>query len=249
MARKSAKMEPMAPQAEGSEVVESVEVVNSVTTFKEVEMNAITESVVEESAITEEVEMKNIENSQAEGSESVIELIENSFTPDLQESEEDNGLETLDEDVGLDALDIPEEVETIDYRPMMRTTFVMTPEEELSQDAWDDIQERLDVLNVESIKLVIDYCKDRLHELQRADIEVLESQMREIQAKLFSIKSGSVLMPKITTSAIPSAKRTAKAIINPSNQMEVYTFGRHPDWLKELMETTGKTIDQLRNGN
>lgn len=229
MARKNGK----------SEVTESV----PVTITEEVAMNTITETVEAVESVTtteetgsqrghecppvvpsEEVAMKIIEDNQAEGS--VV-------------------IESLNE--GLDTLGTPEEVETINEpHPMIRTTFVMTPEEELTQEAWDDIQERLDVLNVESIKLVIDYCRDRLQELQRAEIEALEAEMRAIQQKLFSMKG----VPTVSASMNSAPKtRTTKPIVNPNNPHEVYSFGRTPGWLSELMETTGKTIQQLRNGN
>lgn len=134
-----------------------------------------------------------------------------------------------------------------DNHSLIRTTFLMTPDQEMSQEVWNDIQERLDVLNVESLKITIEYCQDRLQELQRAEIEALEAEMRTIQQKLFSMKGGKSL-PNTMTSAV-SKTRTAKPIVNPANSHEVYSMGRTPAWLKELMETTGKTLNQLRNGD
>lgn len=185
------------------------------TTVENVEINTetITPEIVVETPTVEETPEVVESTEIVEETPEVVESVKNTFTPDSQE-----------------------------YRPMMKTSFVMTPEEELSQEAWDDIQERLDLLNVESIKLVIDYCRDRLEELQREEIEALEAEMRTIQSKLFSMKGGA-----LTASAyVPKKKREKPPIINPANPSEVYRFGRTPDWLKALIISTGKTIEELR---
>ena len=46
----------------------------------------------------------------------------------------------------------------------------------------------LSELDVDELKEVIDYCEERIDELQRDEVESLEAEMRAIQDKLLSLK-------------------------------------------------------------
>lgn len=102
-----------------------------------------------------------------------------------------------------------------------------------------------DDLDVDELKQVIDYCSNRIDELQREEVEALEEQMRAIQDKLMALK-GFRLQSKTVTGEKSEAKRVATPLVNPKNPTEVYTFGKHPDWVVKLMAETGKTVYQLR---
>lgn len=101
-----------------------------------------------------------------------------------------------------------------------------------------------DDLDVDELKQVIDYCSGRIDELQREEVEALEAQMRAIQDKLMAMKG---FRGKVVVENGEKQKRTAIPLVNPNNPSEVYTFGKHPDWLVKLMAETGKDVGQLRN--
>ena len=101
-----------------------------------------------------------------------------------------------------------------------------------------------DGLSADEIKVVIEYCSNRIDELQRKEVEALEAEMRAIKGKLismrgFRLKSG-------TANGNTRVKRTDSPLINPKNPTQVYTFGKTPEWLSKWMIETGKTVAQLR---
>ena len=102
---------------------------------------------------------------------------------------------------------------------------------------WDALKSVLDTLAVDDLKQVIAYCESAINELQREQVEALESQMRAIQDQLILLKGRN---------GSPSSSRNVKPIVNPANPSEFYTVGMTPYWLRELIASTGKTIAQLR---
>lgn len=119
-----------------------------------------------------------------------------------------------------------------------------TPEENKEYTAVEMICSGCDDLDVEELKQVIEYCSSRIDELQREEVEALEAQMRAIQDKLMAMKG---FRGKQVVENGEKQKRTAIPLVNPNNPSEVYTFGKHPDWLVRLMAKTGKDVGQLRN--
>jgi DNA-binding protein H-NS len=91
----------------------------------------------------------------------------------------------------------------------------------------------LSELEVDELKEVIQYCQERIEELQRDEVEELEYQMRAIQDKLLSLK-GKTRNP--ASSGREGAKKQARPIVNPNDPTQVYTFGKRPEWLKTLLE-------------
>ncbi len=102
-----------------------------------------------------------------------------------------------------------------------------------------------DDLDVDGLKQVIDHCSNRIDELQREEVEELEAQMRAIQDKLIALNGHKGKVNGNGTSD-SGKKRTDTPLVNPNNPKEVYTFGKHPDWLAKLMAETNKTVSQLR---
>lgn len=102
-----------------------------------------------------------------------------------------------------------------------------------------------DDLGVDELKQVIEYCSSRIDELQREEVEALEAEMRAIQEKLMAMK-GHKYQPKVSNGGDDREKRSVTPLVNPNNPSEVYTFGKHPDWVVKLMEKTGKSVYQLR---
>ena len=97
---------------------------------------------------------------------------------------------------------------------------------------------------VDELNEVINWCSNKIDDLQREEVEALEAEMRAIQDKLLALKGRK---PAPLTIVSGEAKRTANPIVNPDNPSQVYKFGRTPDWLAALMAKTGKTIIELRN--
>jgi hypothetical protein len=91
----------------------------------------------------------------------------------------------------------------------------------------------LSELDVDELKEVIDYCHDRIDELQRDEVEELEYQMRAIQDKLLLLK-GKTSYP--VSPSREGTKKQARPIVNPNDPNQVYTFGKRPEWLKALLE-------------
>ena len=91
----------------------------------------------------------------------------------------------------------------------------------------------LSELEVDELKEVIQYCQERIEELQRDEVEELEYQMRAIQNKLLALK-GKTSHP--ASSGREGAKKQARPIVNPNDPSQVYTFGKRPEWLKTLLE-------------
>ncbi len=102
-----------------------------------------------------------------------------------------------------------------------------------------------DDLDLDGLKQVIDYCSNRIDELQREEVEALEAQMRAIQDKLIAMKGHKGKVNGNGTSD-SGKKRNDTPLVNPNNPKEVYTFGKHPDWLAKLIAETNKTVSQLR---
>lgn len=96
-------------------------------------------------------------------------------------------------------------------------------------------------LNVEELKAVIEHCANRIQSIQREEVEILESQMREIQDRLVAIKG------KDSQTKSMSNRRATTPIVNPDDPRQVYTLGKVPDWLNALMARTGKTVQELRS--
>jgi len=105
--------------------------------------------------------------------------------------------------------------------------------------ALDSVKSLLHKLVVDELKEVMGCCEDLITELQREQVEELESQMRFIQDQLIALKG-----PRY--SPAPTSSRNVKPLVNPSNPNEVYTTGMLPGWLKELIGKTGKPVWQLR---
>lgn len=91
----------------------------------------------------------------------------------------------------------------------------------------------LSELEVDELKEVIQYCQERIDELQQDEVEELEYQMRAIQDKLLALK-GKTSHP--ASSGREGAKKQARPIVNPNDPTQVYTFGKRPEWLKTLLE-------------
>ena len=91
----------------------------------------------------------------------------------------------------------------------------------------------LSELEVDELKEVIDYCEERIDELQRDEVESLEAEMRAIQDKLLSLKGKTSVQ---TSSLREGAKKQARPIVNPNDSNQVYTFGKRPEWLKALLD-------------
>lgn len=103
--------------------------------------------------------------------------------------------------------------------------------------SWETLKPVLDTLAVDDLKQVIAYCESAINELQREQVEALEFQMRAIQDQLILLKGRN---------GYPSSARNVKPIVNPANPSEFYTVGMTPYWLRELVNSTGKSIAQLR---
>ena len=101
----------------------------------------------------------------------------------------------------------------------------------------------LDEFDVDGLKEVIEYCSTRIDELQREEVEALESEMRAIQDKLMAMRGYKNNIIKTEGS---KRSRTEKVVINPDNPTQIYKFGRAPDWLSALCAKTGKTVSDLR---
>jgi hypothetical protein len=95
--------------------------------------------------------------------------------------------------------------------------------------------------------LLIEYCSNRIEELQKEEVEELEAQMRSIQDKLLAMK-GFRGKQVVKTEKTEEAKRTRteKVVINPDNPSQVYRFGKIPEWLDQLCVKTGKQVWELR---
>lgn len=93
----------------------------------------------------------------------------------------------------------------------------------------------LDGFGVPNLKTVIEHCEGRIHELQREQAEALEAQMRAIQDKLIALRGPA-----------QSNGRNIKPLRNPANPAEYYTSGMTPQWVRDLVNATGKPIWQLR---
>lgn len=117
--------------------------------------------------------------------------------------------------------------------------------EEKQYTAVDIVCNDCDDLNVEELKQVIDYCSSRIDELQREEVEALEEQMRAIQEKLMAMRGYKKPQHK-DSNGHSGAERVATPLVNPKNPSEVYTFGKHPEWIVKLMAETGKSVYQLR---
>ena len=117
-----------------------------------------------------------------------------------------------------------------------------TESTEVTSIQWSSIKPTLDNLDVDGLKEVIEYCQDKIDELQRHEVEALEAEMRAIQDKLMALKGHK------TTLRTEGKERSKmeKVVVNPDNPSEVYRNGRTPDWLSALMAKTGKTVSELR---
>lgn len=114
-------------------------------------------------------------------------------------------------------------------------------ETEVTSIQWSSIKPTLDDLEVNGLREVIDYCENRITELQRSEVEELEEEMRAIQDKLLALKG-----KRVSNGTGEKRSRTEKVVVNPDNPNEVYRFGIQPQWLKDLMAKTGKTVRELR---
>ena len=117
---------------------------------------------------------------------------------------------------------------------------IKTEESLVLTNPWDDVKPTLEKLEVEDLKGVIEYCQNLIDEMQKEEVESLEAEMREIQDKLMALKGKK-------TSVSSEKRRMAKSIVNPANLSQVYTFGRYPEWLEQLVIKTGKSVAQLRD--
>lgn len=97
------------------------------------------------------------------------------------------------------------------------------------------VKSALDGFGVPDLKTVIECCEGRIHELQREEVETLEEQMRAIQDKLIALRGPA-----------QSNGRNIKPLRNPANPNEYYTSGMTPQWVRDLVNATGKPIWQLR---
>lgn len=136
----------------------------------------------------------------------------------------------------------------------VETTLVETAEEPeepvesaLTSVQWSSIKPELDDLDADGLKEVIEYCSNRIEELQKEEVEELEAQMRSIQDKLLAMK-GFRGKQVVKTEKTEEAKRTRteKVVINPENPSQVYRFGKIPEWLDQLCVKTGKQVWELR---
>jgi uncharacterized coiled-coil protein SlyX len=116
---------------------------------------------------------------------------------------------------------------------MARKTEVEVSEVEVVQT----VMNYCDEMGIDELKTIMAHCQKLVTELQKSEVDELEAQMRAIQDKLMSLK-GNGLKPVSTRKTLP--------VINPENPSQVYTCGKLPDWLKELMEKTGKNAWELR---
>lgn len=119
---------------------------------------------------------------------------------------------------------------------------------EVTSIQWSCIKPGLDDLGVAGLKEVIEYCSNRIDELQKEEVEELESQMRALQDKLLALKGfrNKVVKSGVKTEKTEGSKRTTTPLVNPEDPSQVYTFGKIPDWAVKLMAKTGKTVRELR---
>ena len=135
-----------------------------------------------------------------------------------------------------------EVVETNEALEMRTETDVVEIETtEVTSIQWSSIKPTLDDLEVNGLREVIDYCENRITELQRSEVEELEEEMRAIQDKLLALKG-----KKVSNGTGEKRSRTEKVVINPDNPSQVYRFGKIPEWLDQLCVKTGKQVWELR---
>ena len=136
-------------------------------------------------------------------------------------------------------------VETVEMQPAVEEVVEETEvhpeviEPPIPASALDSVKSVLGTLAVDELKAVIGFCEEVITELQREQVEELETQMRFIQDQLMALKGHSRNGSTPTT-------RNVKPLVNPANPNEVYTTGMLPAWLKELIGRTGKAVWQLR---
>lgn len=148
------------------------------------------------------------------------ELIADTLDPDVMETPEES-LTPAEEEVTTAGIPFPP--------PRQPSPLALSPLE--------TVQLVLDEMSVSDLKTVVEQAEGLIHELQRAEVEALESQMRAIQDQLIALK-GPVAQ---------SGGRNLKPLRNPENPSEYYVCGLVPQWLRDLVARTGKPIWQLRD--
>jgi GTPase involved in cell partitioning and DNA repair len=150
------------------------------------------------------------------------EVIETNETPEVVETETETAVAEVSEETEVPDTILPDQ---------------LTGVEIICNDCDD--------LDIEELKQVIDYCANRIDELQKEEVEALEEQMRAIQDKLLAMRG---FRGKAVSDKTEEAKRsrTEKVVINPENPSQIYRFGKVPSWLTALCEKTGKQVWELR---
>jgi hypothetical protein len=155
--------------------------------------------------------------------------------PNLSE-EEKNDVYTI-------AVDVFSEVHEIDNFVEIETE-LLNEEIDMTTEmtTFESVKTLVDEMTVEQILDISSYCKEKIESMKNEEMSKLEAQMAEIKAKMDAIKGKDTSQKKTGD----GAKRTANPIVNPANPEEVYRFGIQPQWLKDLMASTGKTVKELR---
>lgn len=184
---------------------------------------------------------------EAQAQTEVVENVEVSEVANVVETNEVPEMKTETETAVAEVIETPEVVETETEQeliPEVAQAHQLTGVEIICSDCDD--------LDIEELKQVIDYCANRIDELQREEVEALEEQMRAIQDKLLALKgfrgkpvNGADKSASASTNG-EKRTRTEKVVINPENPNEVYRFGKMPAWLTALCEKTGKQVWELR---
>ena len=156
----------------------------------------------------------------------------NSEESAMNETNQVNEQNEMIEEVTVEDTDDVEIENTIEDTEDEDETNMLENESTISETDWNELIERIDVLNVNNVQGVISYCKERLKILQQEEIAKLEEEMRLIHQKLVAMKNEPVLFP-----STKAKKKEGRIIVNPANPNDVYSgFGKRPDWLKALLE-------------
>ena len=171
------------------------------------------------------------------------EVVEPLVTDEVVETNEASEMKTETDVVETETTEVSEVPEVTEVPEVSETV----DQTEVTSIQWSSIKPTLDDLEVNGLREVIDYCENRITELQRNEVEELEEEMRAIQDKLLAMK-GFRGKQVVKTEKTEEAKRTRteKVVINPDNPSQVYRFGKIPEWLDQLCVKTGKQVWELR---
>lgn len=173
-------------------------------------------------------------------SQTAKEIVE---TSQVAKAQEEQVIQSMIEQVAIETLQSTGKEEVVETAKPEVAEAQEEPES-LLPDEMSGVKIICDGLSIDELKGVIEYCSNRIDELQKEEVEALEAEMRAIQSKLMAMR-GFRLNP-VMGNGNSGQKRADKPLINPKNPAQVYTFGKTPDWLSKWMTETGKTVAELR---